>query len=114
MGSGTQLCNPVIDLSGLCHCLNREVPHVPVLVPLRGRAYPPCRDESFRSMYIDDSIVASVVYLDQDCVPLLPTLGPHERFDGCGLGIPGMWFPLEHRLRDMEKNVKSIGMKINP
>ena len=64
-------------------------------------------------MYVDDSIVASVIYLDQDCVPLLPTLGPYSCFESCGLGIPGMWFPLEHRLRDMAKNVDSIGMKIN-
>ena len=64
-------------------------------------------------MYIDDSIVASVVHLDKDCVPLLPTLGPLGRFESCGLGIPGKWFSLEHRLRDMEKHVLSIGMKIN-
>ena len=80
---------------------------------MRGRCFPPCREPSFRALYLDDSILASVVRLDFDCVPLLPTLGPHSKFDRCGLGIPGSWFQLEHRLREIDRNVKSIGMVVN-
>ena len=68
----------------------------------------------FRALYIDDSIVASVIQLDRDCAPLLPTLGPLGKLESCGLGVPGKWFALEHRLRDMQANVGSIGMKLNP
>ena len=107
------LCNPILDIFGQCHCEKSATPHVPVLVPMRGRVFPPCRDKSFRAMYIDDSVLASVVRLDLECVPLLKTLGPFGRMDGCGLGIPGAWFSLEHRLRDIEASVLSVGMKIN-
>ena len=86
---------------------------MPVLVPMRGRAFPPCRDEAFRAMYIDDSILATVIRLDKDCAPLLPTLGPVSRLESCKLGVPGAWFSLEHRLRDICNNVASIGMKVN-
>ena len=108
------ICSPVLDMFGTCHCPNVSDPHVPVIVPMQGRSYPPCREPSFRALYLDDSILASIVRLDQDCVPLLPTAGPHSKFDGCGLGIPGQWFQLEHRLREIDRNVKSIGMVINP
>ena len=50
---------------------------------------------------------------NRDCVPLLPTLGPLGRLDSCGLGVPGAWLSLEHRLREIDVNVRSIGMKIN-
>ena len=33
--------------------------------------------------------------------------------DSCGFGIPGKWFALEHKLRDIRDNVSSIGMKLN-
>ena len=54
-----------------------------------------------------------MVHVDHNCVPLLPTLGPHGMIDGCGYGVPGKWFALEHRLRDIQKNASSIGMLLN-
>ena len=108
-----QLCSPVLDMFGLCHCSRDVQAHVPVLVPMQGRVFPPCRDPSFRAMYIDDSILASSIRLDKDCVPLIQTMAPYGRFDSCGFGIPGQWFSLEHCLRDIQRNVKSIGMIIN-
>ena len=33
--------------------------------------------------------------------------------DRCGLGIPGKWFAMEHKLRDIRDNVNSIGMCLN-
>ena len=108
-----QLCSPVLDMFGLCHCSRDVQAHVPVLVPMQGRVFPPCRDPSFRAMYIDDSILASSIRLDKDCVPLIHTMAPYGRSDSCGFGIPGQWFSLEHRLRDIQRNVKSIGMIIN-
>ena len=33
--------------------------------------------------------------------------------ESCGLGIPGSWFNLEHRLRDTEANAKNIGMVLH-
>ena len=64
-------------------------------------------------MYIDDTLLAATFYLNRDCVQLLPTAGPHGRLSSCGLGVPGGWFPLQHRLRDVEANAKSIGMELN-
>ena len=107
------LCSPRLDMYGLCHCKEYPAPHVPVLVPMNGRVFPACRDEMFRAMYIDDSVLAATIRLDKDCVPLLPTLGPVGRMGSCNLGVPGMWFSLQHRLRDIACNVASIGMKIN-
>ena len=108
------LCSPsLLDLNGMCHCTAYVGIHVPVLVPLPGRAFPACRDVSFRALYIDDSLLATVVHLDRECVPLLPTLGPHGKLDGCGLGVPGAWFALQHRLRDINVNAKCIGMELN-
>ena len=80
---------------------------------MNGREFLACREGSFRTMYIYDSIIAAVIHLDRDCVPLLPTLGPLGRLDSCGLGVPGAWLSLEHRLREIDENVRSIGMKIN-
>ena len=74
------MCTPLLDIYGLCNCPLDPEAHVPVLVPMQGRAFPACRDKSFRSLYIDDSIIASVVHVDRDCAPLLPTLGPHVRW----------------------------------
>ena len=51
--------------------------------------------------------------LTETVSPLLPTLGPLGVMDSCCLGIPGNWFALEHKLRDIRDNVASIGMKIN-
>ena len=64
-------------------------------------------------MFIDDSVLATVVYLDRECVPLLPTLGPLGVMESCSLGIPGDWFSLQHRLRDINANATSIGMCLN-
>ena len=46
-------------------------------------------------------------------MPLLPTLGPHGKLAGCGLGIPGAWLPLQHRVRDVSHHAKAIGMQLN-
>ena len=81
--------------------------HVPVLAPYPGLA---CREPSLRLLYIDDALLASVVKLDQVCVPLLPTLGPHGRLASSGLGVPGEWLPLQHRLRDVDANARAVGM----
>ena len=70
-------------------------------------AYPPCRDSSLRLLYIDDALIATPVYLDRSCVPLLPTLGPHGKLSSCGLGIPGAWLPLQHRVRDVNRHAKA-------
>ena len=64
-------------------------------------------------LYIDDALVASTIHVDKECVPLLPTEGPHGRLGSCGLGVPGGWLQLEHRLRDIDSNAKAIGMKLN-
>ena len=80
---------------------------------MNGRVFPACRDRLFRALYIDDSIIASVVRVDRDCVRLLPTHGPHGVMESCGLGVPGKWFALEHKLRDICDNAESIGMRLN-
>ena len=87
--------------------------HVPVLVPRPGQTYPPCRDSILRVLYIDDALIATTIRVDKECVPLLPTDGPHGRLGSCGLGIPGGWFPLQHRLRDVDANARAIGMQLN-
>ena len=92
------LCDTVLDMFGKCFCKSQEGSHMPVLVPMRGRVFPACREASFRSMYIDDSVLASTIYLDRGCAHLLPTLGPFGKMASCNLGIPGAWFALEHRL----------------
>ena len=33
--------------------------------------------------------------------------------ESCGLGVPGKWFALEHKLRDIRDNAESIGMRLN-
>ena len=107
-------CSPILDLNGLCHCLSQEnSPHTAYLPVPAGFAFPPCRNDSLRLLYIDDSLVAVPLYLDRCCVRLLPTDGPYGRMLGCGLGIPGAWNPLEHRLRDINCNAEAIGMKLN-
>ena len=80
----------------------------PAFLPVpSGFAFPPCL------LYIDDSLIAVPLYLDRFCVKLLPTDGPYGRLQGCGLGIPGAWNSLEHRLRDVDRNAKAIGIKLN-
>ena len=109
----TWCTSPLLDLDGLCHCVNHQLRHVPVLQPLKGKSYPPCREPSFCVLYIDDALVASTVRLDYELVPLLPTDGPHGRLGSCGLGLPGARLQLEHRLRDVGHNARAIGMKLN-
>ena len=75
--------------------------------------FPKCREPSLRLLYIDDALIASVIRLDKEAVPLLPTLAPHGRMGSCQLGIPGPWFCLEHRLRDVNENAMAVGMKLN-
>ena len=58
-------------------------------------------------------ILAAPIKLDQVCVPLSPTLGPHGKLESCSLGIPGDWLQLQHRLRDVDRNASAIGMKLN-
>ena len=105
-------CPPLLALDGLCHCPEYAPGHVPVLVPRPGQAFPACRDPCLRLLYIDDALLATAIKLDKDCAPLLPTEGPHGRLAGCGLGIPGGWLPLQHRLRDVDTNARAIGMKL--
>ena len=101
-------------MNGLCHCSSQEnSPHSAFLPVPTGFAFPPCRNDSLRLLYIDDSLIAVPLYLDRFCVRLLPTDGPYGRLQGCGLGIPGAWNSLEHRLRDIDCNAKAIGMKLN-
>ena len=39
-----------------------------VLIPMQiTRCFPACRDGGFRALYIDDSILASVIHLDNNC-----------------------------------------------
>ena len=101
-------------MNGLCHCsIQENSPHTAFLPVPSGFAFPPCRNNSLRLLYIDDSLIAVPLYLDRFCVKLLPTDGPYGRLQGCGLGIPGAWNSLEHRLRDVDRNAKAIGMKLN-
>ena len=58
-------------------------------------------------------MIATPVYLDRSCVRLLPTIGPHGRLGSCGLGIPGAWLSLQHRVRDVNLHAEAIGMKLN-
>ena len=108
-----QLCDPILDLWGLCHCPYYPPAHVPVLGPNRGQSFPACRDPCLRLLYIDDALIATPIRVDHDCVPLLPTEGPHGRLASCGLGIPGSWLQLQHRIRDVDANAQAIGMKLN-
>ena len=71
------------------------------------------RDPSIRVLYIDDALIASTIRLDFHCAKLLPTEGPHGRLGSCGLGLPGGWFQLEHRLRDVDANARDVGMVLN-
>ena len=64
-------------------------------------------------MYIDDTLIAHAINLDKLSVKLLPTLGPWGKMASCGLGIPGSWTTLEHRLRDIRDQTAHIGMKLN-
>ena len=94
-GSGVSLedpslCSPpILDLAGLCHCPNYSPAHVPVIIPRKGQSFPLCHDPCFWALYIEDALLAPVIRLDDECVPLLPNHGPHGRLAGCGLGIPG-------------------------
>ena len=103
----------MLSPDGLCHCTAYSPGHVPVLAQHPGHSYPPCRDPSFRVLYIDDALIASVINVDRDCVPLLPTYGPHGRLGSCGLGVPGGWFHLQHRLRDVDVNARAVGIQLN-
>ena len=110
----SSLCKtPVLDLNGQCHCPNFDQEHVPVLAPQKGTSFPACRDKSLRLLYIDDALIATPVHLDRSCVPLLPTYGPHGKLGSCGLGIPGGWLALQHRIRDVDQNDEAIGMRLN-
>ena len=53
------------------------------------------------------------IKLDRVSTPLIPMYGPHGKLGSCGLGVPGDWFPLQHRLRDVDRNARDIGMLIN-
>ena len=64
-------------------------------------------------LYIDDALVAQSLNLDKLCVKLLPTLGPCGMMASCGLGIPGPWTSLEHKLRDIRDQAEDIGMSLN-
>ena len=59
--TSSKLCSPLLDLNGLCHCTAYSPGHVPVLAQRPGHSYPPCRDPSFRVLYIDDALIASVI-----------------------------------------------------
>ena len=91
----------------------RDPPHVPVLLPPAGHAFPACRDPCLRLQYIDDALLVSSVRIDMVSTPLLPMLAPHGKLASCGLGVPGDWLPLQHRLRDIDRNAKDIGMLLN-
>ena len=107
-------CLPVLDLEGLCHCSRFEIaPHVPVLPQLPGSCFPLCREDSLRLLYIDDASLAQRIDLNSMLVPLLQTAGPHGRMAGCGMGIPGQWLSLQHKLRDVIKNTEALGMQVN-
>ena len=101
-------CVPTLDMLGLCHCA-----HPPFLPPLAGHMFPKCREPCLRLLYIDDALLATSVRLDRELVPLLPTLGPHGQLESCGLGLPGEWNSLQHRLRDIEAHSSAIGMVLN-
>ena len=64
-------------------------------------------------MYIDDASCAQTLDLDKMLVPLIETEGPHGRMAGCGMAIPGEWLTLQHKLRDVVSNAKTLGMKVN-
>ena len=36
-----------------------------------------------------------------------------SKLEDCGLAIPGPWFALQHRLRDVDQNARSVGMVLN-
>ena len=98
----------------MCHCDARELtPHVPFLPIPNGSSFPECRNSCLRVLYIDDALVAQVLNLDKLCVDLLPTLGPTGKTASCGLGIPGPWTSLEHRLKDIQNQAEDIGMLLN-
>ena len=79
-------CSPILDMDELCHCLRQDsIPHAAFLPVPPGFALPPCL------LYIDDSLLAVLLYLNRFCVKLLPTAGPSDRLLECGLGIPGTW-----------------------
>ena len=40
-------------------------------------------------------------------------MGPHGKLGSCCLGIPGAWLPLQHRVRDVDRHAKAIGMALN-
>ena len=75
--------------------------------------FPNAEKNVLRLLYIDDALLASALYLDRDCVPLLPTEAPHGKLASCGLGMPGGWLSLEHRLRDVDRHARAVGMCLN-
>ena len=109
-----QYCQAELDCDGLCHCrLQTYVPHVPFLPILPEQPFPQCRDKAARLLYIDDATVAEKVRLDRVCFPLLTTEGPFGQLQSCNLGIPGSYTQLQHRLRDIERQSKAVGMVLN-
>ena len=112
--SVAQYCNPLLDINGLCHCNVRTPPaHVPFLPVPTGSSFPQCRNNSLRVLYIDDALVARSLNLEKLCAELLSTFEPSGKMASCGLGIPGAWTSLEHRLRDIRYQAKDIGMELN-
>ena len=106
-------CDPTLDINGQCNCSSLPSPHVPNLPSLPAHTFPKCREECLRLLYIDDALLATSVKLDQEAVPLIPTLGPHSILESCQLGVPGVWNSLEHRIRDVDRHARAIGLKLN-
>ena len=108
-------CLPVLDVQdGLCHCSHYEIrPHVPYLPPVKSDPFPLCRKELLRLLYIDDASCVEKLKLDKLLVPLLDTHGPQGRMTSCGLGIPGEWLGLQHKLQEITRNAEALGMRVN-
>ena len=105
---------PLLDLDGLCHCSSNEPKPHPVSLPaLKGSEFPLCRSQALRLLYIDDASCAQRIDLDSMVVPLLQTEGPQAKMTSCGLAIPGPWLALDHKLKDVIKNSKAMGMVVN-
>ena len=89
-------------------------PAHPVCLPaLKGSEFPLCRSESLRLLYVDDASCAQRIDLDKMLVPLLDTEGPHGKMSSCGLAIPGPWLALDHKLKDVVHNARTMGMVVN-
>ena len=57
--------------------------------------------------------IAEKIDLNNQVVPLLPTLGPVGKLASVGLAIPGQWLGLQHKLQDVTANAVEMGMKVN-